>query len=134
MQLAVLNPGGNDREQAFPQGAATPDAPAAHAPVNYHAYAACTRGTFYREAGRIPAEQEAVLLVVRRDMKECLRALRELKAGGRRRVAMTLKESGQHQVAQLLETGENVRLLRELCAEADGCVASTEMQLRFAPV
>jgi len=124
VQLAVLNPGGNDREQAFPDGAGSPDAAAPHPPVNYHAYAACTGGTFYRDPARIPADRRSVLLVLRRDLKECLKALRRLKGEGRQ-VAVSLKESGLHQVAKLLGAAENLELFREICELADGCIAST---------
>ena len=124
MRLAVLNPGGNDREQSFPAGAGAPDDAVPHPPVNYHAYAACTRGTFYRDAGRIPPGGQAVLLVLRRDLKMCLKAMRLLKSDGRT-VAVSLKESGMHQVAQLLGDAENMALFREICAAADGCIAST---------
>ena len=41
MKLAVLNPGGRDPQQSFPDGAGTPDEKL-HPPVNYHAFAACT--------------------------------------------------------------------------------------------
>jgi hypothetical protein len=122
--LAVLNPGGNDREQAFPDGAGDPAAASPHPPVNYHAYAACTGGTFYRDADRIPLAQREVLLVLRRDLGHCLKALRKLKGDGKR-VAVSLKESGLHQVAQLLGDAENLALFREICALADGCIAST---------
>jgi hypothetical protein len=124
VQLAVLNPGGHDREQAFPKYAGAPDDAAPHPPVNYHAYAACTGGTFYREAERIPLSQREVLLVLRRDLKACLRALRQLK-NEKRLVAVSLKESGLHQVAQLLGDAENLILFREICGLADGCLAST---------
>jgi hypothetical protein len=36
-----------------------------------------------------------------------------------------LKESGLHQVAQMLGVAENLRLFREICALAGGCLAST---------
>ncbi len=124
MQLAVLNPGGNDREQAFPHGAGSPGEGAPHPPVNYHAYAACTGGTFYREPARIPLAHREVLLVLRRDLKACLKALRQLHGDGRK-VAVSLKESGLHQVAQLLGDAENLVLFREICGLADGCLAST---------
>jgi hypothetical protein len=124
VQLAVLNPGGRDREQSFPDGAGAPDDPTPHPPVNYHAYAACTRGAFYRDPARIPPGEGDVLLVLRRDLNHCLKVLRQLKGDGRR-VAVSLKESGLHQVAQLLGEAENTRLFREICALADGCLAST---------
>lgn len=124
MQLAVLNPGGNDRQQSFPGFAGAPDDPGSHPPVNYHAYAACTGGTFYRDAARIPPAKRAVLLILRRDLKACLRALRQLNAEGRQ-VAVSLKESGLHQVSKLLGVAGNLRLFREICTLAAGCLAST---------
>jgi hypothetical protein len=124
VQLAVLNPGGNDREQSFPQFAGGPDDLTSHPPVNYHAYAACTGGTFYSDATRIPSAQREVLLVLRRDLKACLKALRLLKTE-RKQVAVSLKESGLHQVAQLLGHAGNLALFREICSLADGCLAST---------
>jgi hypothetical protein len=124
VQLAVLNPGGNDREQSFPDHAGSPDDAVLHPPVNYHAYAACTAGTFYRDPARIPATQRQVLLIIRRDLKACLRALRQLKTAGCQ-VAISLKESGLHQVAKTFTSADNLRLFRDLCALADGCIAST---------
>lgn len=124
MPIAVLNPGGNDPEQPFPHGAGSPDDAGPHPPVNYHAYAACTGGTFYRDPAHIPSGESHVLLVLRRDLKHCLKALRQLKSENRR-VAVSLKESGLHQVAQLLGEAENLALFREICAIADGCIAST---------
>jgi hypothetical protein len=123
MQLAVLNPGGRDREQRFPDGAGAPDAHG-HAPVNYHAYAACTRGGFFRDARAIPAEIRAVLILLRSDLKPALAALRALKAGGRT-VAISWKESGHHQVAEQLDSAANLALFREVCALADGALSST---------
>ena len=124
VQLAVLNPGGRDREQSFPQFAGSPDDAAPHPPVNFHAYAACTGGAFYRDPARIPPDRRAVLLVLRRDLKHCLKTLRQLKGQGRQ-VAVSLKESGLHQVAKLLADAGNARLFREICALADGCLATT---------
>ena len=123
MPLAVLNPGGSDPEQRFPDLAGAPDG-GVHAPVNYHAYAACTGGGFFRKASSIPAEWSHVLLLLRYDLQPSLRALRELKAAGKT-VAVSVKESGLHQVAQLLGEAGNIAPFRELCAEADGALAST---------
>ncbi len=123
MQLAVLNPGGRDREQRFPDGAGARDA-RGHAPVNYHAYAACTRGGFFRDARAIPDDMRAVLLLLRRDLKPALAALRALKKDGRT-VAISWKESGQHQVAQQLNSATSLALFREICALADGALSST---------
>ncbi len=123
MQLAVFNPGGRDREQRFPDGAGAVDL-RGHAPVNYHAYAACTRGGFFRDVRAIPAEMRAVLLLLRSDLKPALAALKTLKAAGRI-VAISWKESGHHQVAEQLGSATNLALFRELCALADGALSST---------
>ena len=123
MQLAVLNPGGRDREQRFPDGAGAPDAHG-HAPVNFHAYAACTRGGFFCDAKAIPREMRAVLLLLRSKLKAALAALKTLKAEGRT-VAISWKESGQHQVAKQLDSAANLAMFREICALADGALSST---------
>ena len=129
MQLAVLNPGGRDPEQRFPDGAGAVDA-RIHAPVNYHAYAACTHGGFFRDVRAIPAEMRAVLVLLRKDLKPALTAVKSLKAEGRT-VAISWKESGQHQVAQQLDSAANLALFREICALADGALSSTPELVRL---
>ena len=62
-RLTVLNPGGHDHEQSFPHDAGEPGPE--HAPVNFHALAACTRGSFQRETKRAVAEETPVLLLLR---------------------------------------------------------------------
>ena len=123
MQLAVLNPAGRDREQRFPDGAGAPDA-RGHAPINYHAYAACTRGGFFRDAWAIPDEMRAVLLLLRSDLKPALAALKTLKEQ-ERIVAISWKESGMHQIAKQLDSAASIALFREICALADGALSST---------
>jgi hypothetical protein len=123
MQVAVLNPGGRDAEQLFPDAAGTPD-DRVHAPVNYHAYAACTSSGFFRDDTRIPEECRNVLLLLRRDLKPAIKALRELKARGKI-VAVSWKESGIHQIARQLDSASTLALFREACAEADGALSST---------
>src|SRR5690348_4802423 len=46
-KLTVLSPRGRDAEQYFDQPV-TPES-SAHAPVNFHAFATCTGGSFQRE-------------------------------------------------------------------------------------
>ncbi len=123
MQLAVLNPSGRDPEQRFPDGAGVPDA-RVHAPVNYQAYAACTHGGFFRDAKMIPSEMRVVLLLLRSDLKPTIAALKMLKAAGLT-VAVSWKESGQHQIAKQLDSAANLALFREICALADGALSST---------
>ena len=124
LRLAVLNPGGNDAGQAFPDFAGEPDA-RIHAPVNYHAFAACTAGSFHRDAATIGEGQHNVLLLLRHDLDACFAALQELKRAGKI-VAVSLKESGAHQVAEQLGRAENLARFQEICALADGCLSSTQ--------
>jgi len=121
--LAVLNPGGGDPHQTFADRAGTPGA-SGHPPVNYHAYAACTAGSFHRDAKTISPDSHAVLLLLRRDLKLCLKSLLTLQAAGKV-VAVSLKESGSHQVSTLLADAAKMVLFREICASANLCLSST---------
>ena len=123
MQFAVLNPGGRDPEQHFRDGAGVPD-DRVHAPVNYHAYAACMGGGFFRNALAIPANVKAVLVLLRSDLKASLTAVKALRMQGKV-VAVSWKESGQHQVAQQLDSAKSVAMFREICASADAALSST---------
>lgn len=123
-QLTVLNAGGRDAWREFPNGAGAPADPG-HAPVNFHAYAACTRGVYADriEPGRFPAGAP-VLLLLRRDLKACEKAIRQL----RRRdciVAVSLKETGTSQVANLLAKPGMLPQLRSILALAHGAIAAT---------
>jgi hypothetical protein len=123
MKLAVLNPRGNDPDQPFPDFAGPVD-DGIHAPVNYHAFAACTAGSFHRTTATVSAEQKNVLLLLRRDLNTSLKALRELKPAGKT-VVVSWKESGLHQVAEQLNDARNIELFLEICALADGALSST---------
>jgi hypothetical protein len=65
--------------------------------------------------------------VLRRDLKHCLKTLKKLRGKGEKttKIAVSLKESGSYQTANLLKSDENLRIFREICALADGCIAST---------
>ena len=123
MQLAVLNAGGKDPYQEFADFAG-PVNDRIHAPVNYHAYAACTGGSFHCKTSTIAADQRAVLVLLRHDLKPALAAVQELKAKGKT-VAVSWKESGLHQIASQLNEPKNVALFRQICALADGALSST---------
>ena len=121
-RLTVLNPGGRDPEQDFAQ----PTAPtsAVHAPVNFHAYAACTAGAFHRETNAAIAVGNPVLLLLRGDLRAADRALRALQKAGIP-VAVSLKETGLHQIAeQLADEGRLARFM-QIVTTADGCIAPT---------
>ena len=121
-RLTVLNPGGYDPEQFFPNGAG--EAGGQHAPVNFHAFAACTRGSFQRQAARAAAEKTPVVLLLRGDFRASQRALGELKKTGRL-VAVSLKETGLHQVAQQLRDPGKLSRFMKIIAMADACLGIT---------
>lgn len=122
MTFSVLNPGGRDREQTFPQGAGSPQDPG-HPPVNYHAYAACWRGGFYREVRAVP--DGAVLVLLRkRNLRRVLADMQVLRGRGCR-VFVSCKESGSHQIADLLGDVTRWELFQQICRAADGAISST---------
>src|SRR6266571_4542008 len=121
-RLTVLNPRGRDHQQQF-QNLPGPGE-GAHPPINFHAFAACTRGTFHFNPRSAIAEETPVLLLLRSDFRASERALYDLKKQGRI-VAVSLKETGLHQIAQQL--CDRAKLLRfmKIVAQADGCIATT---------
>src|SRR5438445_2604517 len=121
-RLTVLNPGGRDQEQQFHDLRAPGEG--AHPPINFHAFAACTLGAFHRDARRAIAEDTLVLLLLRSDFRASERALSDLKKQGRT-VAVSLKETGLHQIAQQLRDRAKLSRFMKIVAEADGCIATT---------
>ncbi|PYK04591.1 MAG: hypothetical protein DME67_07650 [Verrucomicrobia bacterium] len=121
-RLTVLNPGGRDQEQQFHNLRAPGEG--AHPPINFHAFAACTRGAFHFSPRRAIAEDTPVLLLLRSDFRASERALSDLKKQGRT-VAVSLKETGLHQIAQQLRDGAKLSRFMKIVAEADGCIATT---------
>ena len=121
-RLAVLNPAGHDHEQHFAENrSATANE---HAPVNFHAYAACTHGAVFRDLKRAIASGWPVLLLLRGDFRASERALAELKKS-KRKTVVALKETGAHQVAQQLSDPTRFARFVRIVRAANGCVAST---------
>jgi len=121
-RLTVLNPGGRDPEQEFRSVPGPGEGP--HPPINFHAFAACTFGAFHRVTRRAVSERTPVLLLLRSDFRASERALEELKRAGRT-VAVSLKETGLHQIAQqLCDPGKLSRFI-ETVTQADACIATT---------
>ncbi|HEY5792796.1 MAG TPA: hypothetical protein VIS74_05820, partial [Chthoniobacterales bacterium] len=114
--FAVLNPGGSDPEQLFSHGAGHPGDPG-HPPVNYHAYAACLNGGFYRDVRRLPKPAGVVVILLRNRIHFALDALKSARAAGWK-TWITFKETGAHQLAEFLEDPKRVEALRRLCGEA----------------
>jgi len=121
-RLAVLNPAGRDHEQHFAENRSAPANE--HAPVNFHAYAACTHGAVFRDLKRAIASGWPVLLLLRGDFRPSERALAELKKS-KRKTVVALKETGAHQVAQQLSDPTRFARFVRMVRTANGCVAST---------
>ena len=121
-RLTVLNPGGRDPEQDFRDGAGPVEQ--RHPPVNFHGYAACTRGSFHHDTRRAIRAETPVLVLMRGDFRTSERALNELKKHGRR-VAVSLKETGLHQIAEQLCNPAKLARFMKIVAQADGCIATT---------
>ena len=121
-RLTVLNPGGRDPEQKFHSVPDPGEGP--HPPINFHAFAACTFGAFHRDTRRAAGEKTPVLLLLRSDFRASERALIDLKKEGRT-VAVSLKETGLHQIAhQLRDPGKLSRFIK-IVTQADACIATT---------
>jgi hypothetical protein len=121
-RLTVLNPGGRDPEQHFPDGAGETSEP--HQPTNFHAYAACTHGNFHRDVKPAIAEATPVLLLLRGDFSAAERALNALQKEGRT-VAVSLKETGLHQIAEQLRDPSRLARFLRIVNRADRCIAPT---------
>jgi len=121
-RLTVLNPGGRDREQQFHELPAPEQG--AHPPINFHAFAACTLGAFHYNGRRAVAENTPVLLLLRSDFRASERALHDVKKQGRC-VAVSLKETGLHQIAQQLCNPAKLSRFIKIVSQADGCIATT---------
>jgi hypothetical protein len=121
-RLTVLNPGGHDPEQEFRDLPAPGEG--AHPPINFHAFAACTRGAFHHNLRRAIAEDTPVLLLLRGDFRASERALADLKKHGRT-VVVSLKETGLHQIAQQLCNRSKLSRFMKIVTQADGCIATT---------
>jgi hypothetical protein len=121
-RLSVLSPGGRDLEQYFDE----PVGPEAttHPPTNFHAFAACTGGSVHHAAKNAIEEKRPILLLLRGNFRATERALAECQRA-KRIVAVTLKESGLHQIAQQLRDPARLSRFLRVVAQADGCVATT---------
>ena len=121
-RLTVLNPGGRDAVQDFPDGAGETALP--HPPTNFHAYAACTHGSFQRETKDAAALRTPVLLLLRGDFGASERALEALQKAGCF-VAVSLKETGLHQIADQLQSSTGLARFVRITQKADACLAPT---------
>jgi hypothetical protein len=121
-RLNVLNPAGRDPEQHFADNTRVDFD--AHAPVNYHAYAACTGGSFLRDVEAAISARAPVLLLLRGDFRAAERALSALKSAGIL-TAVCFKETGLHQIAEQLNDVARLSRFMRIAQAADGCIAPT---------
>ncbi|HEY5742393.1 MAG TPA: hypothetical protein VIS99_07620, partial [Terrimicrobiaceae bacterium] len=122
--FAVLNPNGRDQTKIFAQGAGSPSDDG-HAPVNYHGYAACCHGGFFRKVEEVPNAVGGVLILLRRNgIRAAMNAVRELRKRGKQ-VRISWKESGLPQVGHALANSGLRRKFHALCSAADGFISST---------
>src|SRR3989454_9266345 len=121
-RLSVLNPGGRDLEQYFDEPVGPTDI--GHPPINLHAFAACTRGSFHRATKNAIEEKRPILLLLRGNFRATERALAECQ-NEKRTVAVALKETGLHQIAEQLREPKKLARFMHIVAQADGCVATT---------
>ena len=122
MKVAVLNPEGRDAEQSFKDGPGIPN-DNRHAPINYHAFAACTGASFYNNYKRISSDETAVIVLIRSDIKATLKAVEHLKKD--KKITIAWKECGKHQVAKQLESKKSKELFRELCLLSGAALSAT---------
>ena len=99
-KLTVLSPGGRDLEQYF-DDAVEPDSPA-HPPVNFHAFAACTRGAFHRDVKARARRKGAGACFAARRFQSIAARADGMQKGQKRTVVVSFKETGLHQIAQQL--------------------------------
>src|SRR5438445_4850556 len=121
-RMTVRNPAGRDPQYKFHKRPAPDEG--AHPPINFHGFAACTLGAFHYNPSRAVAEHTPILLLLRSDFRASERALSDLKKQGRT-VAVSLKETGLHQIAQQLCNRARLSRFMKILAQADGCIATT---------
>jgi len=122
--LSVLNPAGRDPVQSFSDSADS-TGNEAHPPVNYHGYAACHSGSHVRDVKELPPSTNVVIVLLRkRNLKAARKSILMLQSNKILNL-ISLKESGAHQVADLLNEAGRSILFREICCAADGFLSST---------
>ncbi len=122
--ITILCPKGNAGDRHFPNGAGVPGDPG-HAPINYHAYAACVSGAYLTSTKEAIERRAPVLLLITRHLQRCHRALSELKRAGLT-VAVALKETGIFQFAKQFVSGGALHRFRQILLAADGVITTTQ--------
>ena len=126
VRLAVLNPKGRDPYLDFRHGPGS-FSPDIHAPINFHAYAACTKGSFFDSTEQVIAEREefdAVLVLIRRRCWITLAAVEKLKKAGIKTI-VAWKECSHNQITRQLQNPFALSAYGKILEAADGIVSPT---------
>ena len=104
--------------------------PGTHPPINYHAYAAATRGAFFDKATDVIEQKDrfdAVLVLIRSRTWVTLDAVKQLKEAGMK-VLVSWKESGPYQITkQLSSSTKALQGYQEILMLADGILSPTRV-------
>ena len=126
-KVTVYNPRGKDYSQSFSRGIKTLS-DSMHPPVNYHAYAACTKGEFVRTIDEAISFKKPVILLINNHVKRCLNKLILLKQHNLQ-VAVSLKEAGTQQFSERFSCPYRLRILKEILNRSDGVISPTRAML-----
>lgn len=123
MCLAVLNPGGRDATIDYSEGPGV-YSDAHHPPINYHAYAAATRGKFCNSIEDVMGDGrfDAVLVLIRKRVGISLKAVKDLKDKGHQ-VWVSWKEAGPYQITAQLNSSKILAYYQEILDLADGVLS-----------
>lgn len=127
--MDVLVPRGRDPFVDYAAGVPGPEA-GGHPPVNFHAIAAATGGRFHRRLATIPRDVRPVLLLLPRRLPRAFLAGRALKRGGRK-VLVSWKECGAHQIARQMGRPFAKFWLRRTATLADAVLCTSPAALEF---
>lgn len=121
--LAVLNPEGRDPAIDYIDGPGDYQA-GQHPPINFHAYAAATRGKFFNSVNEVLQDDrfDVVLVLIRRRVGISLKAVKALKNKGRK-VWVAWKEAGPYQITAQLRSSKILSYYQEILDLADGVLS-----------
>ena len=124
MPLFVIDCGGRNLNQWFWDGPPSP-VEKGHAPIGFHALAACSGGAFLRDMDELPKAPQTVLLLLRpQSLNKIYKLFKKLRAG-RHRVIVSLKDLDTMQISETLQDVDTWRLFSKIVSHADAYLAPT---------
>ena len=124
MKFSVFCPTTSDRFQKFDDFAGDVD-DSVHAPVNYHAYAACQAGSFHNKIATIGGDEWVLFLLSGNHTGANLKQIKKLKALGIP-VLGAFKETGLQQILPQITRPRTVKILMDIFRLLDGCISPTQ--------